>query len=61
MYYRNISPITSKPDVKKRPRSWVDGQHELQKYQVELRKAGGDVKLKIEPESDVSDLSLISV
>jgi hypothetical protein len=31
----------------------LDGQQELQKYQSELRKAGGDVKLKIEPMDEV--------
>ena len=56
--YRNISPITSKPDVKKRPRSWIEGQQELHRYQMSLKKAGVDVKPKIEPVEEVSKTSI---
>lgn len=51
---RNIAPITKKPDVKKRPRSWLLGYQELLKYQDELSKInGGDVKPKIESVEEV--------
>lgn len=50
VYFRHISPIASKPEIKKRPRLWLDAQQEFLLYQQQLQELHGEVKPKTEPD-----------